>query len=178
MGDVPNQLQNLTIPEQRLIALYRHNSCIVKLHSSFHSASTAQSALKGNCISFPQDVINIATTLPLELDDLCDSLKIIFVGCRTPPKHQLKNILTVRKKKVLEALQWLSQNNPLYRYVTINQSTINKLPEDDIPECLWATMETSTDVEAAENERSSYISDSLIQATESNNTTTIPIISR
>ena len=177
-GDVPNQLQNLTIPEQRLIALYRHNSCIVKLHSSFHSASTAQSALKGNCISFPQDVINIATTLPLELDDLRDSLKIIFVGCRTPPKHQLKNILTVRKKKVLEALQWLSQNNPLYRYVTINQSTINKLPEDDIPECLWATMETSTDVEAAENERSSYISDSLIQTTESNNTTTIPIISR
>ena len=114
MGDVPNQLQNLTIPEQRLIALYRHNSCIVKLHSSFHSTSTAQSALKGNCTSFPQDVINIATTLPLELDDLCDSLKIIFVGCHTPPRHQLKNILTVRKKKVLEALQWLSQNNPLY----------------------------------------------------------------
>ena len=93
-------------------------------------------------------------------------------------KTPTKNILTVRKKKVLEALQWLSQNNPLYRYVTINQSTINKLPEDDIPEFLWATMETSTDVEAAENERSSYISDSLIQATESNYTTTIPIISR
>lgn len=178
MGDVPNQLQNLTIPEQRLIALYRHNSCIVKLHSSFHSTSTAQSALKGNCISFPQDVINIATTLPLELDDLCDSLKIIFVGCRTPPRHQLKNILTVRKRKVLEALQWLNQNNPLYRYVTINQSSINKLPEDDIPECLWATMEISTDVEAAENERSSYISDPLIRATDSYNTTTIPIISR
>ena len=178
MGDVPNQLQSLNIPEQRFIALYRHNSCIVKLHSSFHSASTAQSALKANRISFPQDVINIATTLPLELDDLYDSLKIIFVGCRTSSKHQLKNILTVRKKKVLEALQWLSQNNPLYRYVTINQSTINKLPEDDVPECLWTTMETSTDVEVAENERSSYISNSLIQATESNNTTTIPIISR
>ena len=84
MGDVPNQLQNLTIPEQRLIALYRRNSCIVKLHSSFHSTNTAQSAVKGNCINFPQDVINIATTLPLELDDLCDSLKVIFVGCHTP----------------------------------------------------------------------------------------------
>ncbi|CAF5197773.1 unnamed protein product [Rotaria magnacalcarata] len=69
MGDIPKQLQGLTIPEQRLIALYRHNSCIVKLKSPFHSTSKAQSALKGNCISFPQDVINIATTLPLELDD-------------------------------------------------------------------------------------------------------------
>ena len=177
-GNVPDQLQNLTIPEQRLIALYQHNSCIVKLHSSFHSTNTAQSALKGNCISFPQDVINIATILPLELDDLCDSLKIIFVGCRTPLKHQLKNILTVRKTKVLEALQWLNQNNPLYQYITINQSTINKLPEDDVPECLWTTMEISTDVEATENESSSYIADPLIQITESNNTTVIPLTSR
>ena len=67
--------------------------------------------------------------------------------------------MTVRKKKVLEALQWLNQNNPLYRYVTINQSTINKLPQDDVPECLWTIMEISTDVEAAENEKLSYISD-------------------
>ncbi|CAF4376459.1 unnamed protein product [Rotaria socialis] len=66
MGDMPNELQGLTIPEQRLIALYRHNSCIVKLHSSFHSAATAQSAIKGNCIAFPQDMVNIAATLPLD----------------------------------------------------------------------------------------------------------------
>ncbi|CAF3731061.1 unnamed protein product [Rotaria socialis] len=120
MGDIPKQLQGLTIPEQKLTALYRHNSCIVKLQSPFHSTSTAQSALKGNCISFPQDVINITTTLPLELDDLCDSLKIIFVGSRMPQRSQLKHILTVRKKKIYDALQWLNQNNPLYRYITIN----------------------------------------------------------
>jgi len=178
IGDVPEQLQGLTIPEQKLIALYRNNSCIVKLHSSFHSTSTAQSALKGNCISFPQDVINIATTLPLDLDDLCDSLKIIFVGCRPPQRNQLKNILTVRKKKVFEALQWIRQNNPLYHNVTINQSIINKLPDDDVPECLWTTMEISTNVEAAENERESYIPDPLINASEFNNTTVIPIIPR
>ncbi|CAF4853382.1 unnamed protein product [Rotaria sp. Silwood1] len=118
------------------------------------------------------------TTLPLDLDDLCDSLKIIFVGCRPPQRNQLKNVLTVRKKKVFEALQWLRQNNPLYRNVTINQSIINKLPDDDVPECLWATMEISTNVEAAENERASYIPDPLINASEFNNRTAIPIISR
>ncbi|CAF3690086.1 unnamed protein product [Rotaria socialis] len=134
VGDIPKQLQGLTIPEQKLTALYRHNSCIVKLQSPFHSTSTAQSALKGNCISFPQDVINITTTLPLELDDLCDSLKIIFVGSRMPQRSQLKHILTVRKKKIYDALQWLNQNNPLYRYITISQSTIDKLPDDDVPE--------------------------------------------
>lgn len=178
IGDIPKQLLGLTIPEQRLIALYRHNSCIVKLHSSFHATSTAQSALKGNCISFPQDVVNIATTLPLELDDLCDSLKVIFVGPRTPQRNQLKNILTVRKKKVFEALQWLKQNNPLYRNVAIDPLAMHKLPDDDVPECLWKTMEISTDVETAENERASYVPDSITNTADPNTTAVIPITTR
>ncbi|CAF1390827.1 unnamed protein product [Rotaria sp. Silwood1] len=81
------------------------------------------------------------------------------------------------EQKVFEALQWLRQNNALYRNVTINQLIIIKLPEDDVPECLWATMEVSTDVEAAENERASYLPDPLTNASEFNNTTAIPIIS-
>jgi hypothetical protein len=178
MGDIPNELQELTIPEQRLIAVYRHNSCIVKLHSPFHSVTTAQSALKGNCISFPQDVVNIATTLPLELDDLCDSLKILFVGYQIPKRNQLKNILTVRKKKVSQALQWLKKNNPLYRNVQINQSTIDKLPEDDVPECLWTTMQVSTHVEDGEHERASYIPNPPMNASEVNNTGIVPLTTR
>lgn len=178
IGDVPEQLQGLTIPEQKLIALYRHNSCIIKLQSSFHSTSTAQSALKGNCISFPQDLINIAATLPLDLYDLCDSLKIIFVGCRPPQRNTLKHVLTVRRKKVFEALQWLRLNNPLYRNISINQSNIDKLPDNDVPECLWATMEISTNVVIADNERASYIPDPLINASDLGNTTAIPITSR
>ncbi|CAF0815681.1 unnamed protein product [Adineta steineri] len=176
IGDIPKELQGLTIPEQRLIAIYRHNSCIVKLHSSFHSTATAQSAIKGNCISFPQNVVNIAATLPLELDELCDSLKIIFVGCRIPERNQLKTVLTVRKKKVSEALRWLRQNNPLYRNILINQSVIDKLPDDDVPECLWATMQVSTNIEAAENERASYVPDPCVNAFESNSTATVPLV--
>ncbi|CAF1499018.1 unnamed protein product, partial [Adineta ricciae] len=48
LGDIPTQLQGLTIPEQKLISLHRHNSCVIKLHSPFHTATTAQGALKGN----------------------------------------------------------------------------------------------------------------------------------
>jgi hypothetical protein len=178
IGDVPPELQGLTIPEQRLIAVYRHNSCIVKLQSSFHSASTAQSALKGNCISFPQDIVNITASLPLELDDLCDCLKIIFVGSHTPDKNQLKRILTVRKKKVSVALQWLKTNNSLYRNVTINQSAIDKLPNDDVPECLWTKMQISTEVEIAGNERTGYIPDAIADTTEFNNSEAIPLMTR
>ena len=178
VGDVPPELQGLTIPEQRLIALYRHNSCIVKLRSSFHSVSTAQSALKGNCISFPQDVVNIATTLPLELDDLCDSLKIIFVGSHTPDRNQLKRIITVRKTKVAAALQWLKTNNSLYQHITINKSAIDNLPSDDVPECLWTTMQISTEVETAGNDRASYVPDTNPDKTDLNNGETIPLMTR
>ena len=31
LGTVPSELQDLTIPEEKLILLYRHNSCIIKL---------------------------------------------------------------------------------------------------------------------------------------------------
>jgi len=178
IGDVPKELQGLTIPEQKLIALYRHNNCIVKLNSSFHSAATAQSALKGNCISFPQDVVNIATSLPLELNDLCNSLKILFVGHQPPKKSQLKNILTVRKTKISEALQWLKKNNLLYQNIQINQSRIDNLPDDDVPESLWSTMQISTDIESSENERASYMPNALVNPTEINVTGVVPLITR
>lgn len=51
LGDIPIELQELTLPEQHLIALYRHNQCIIKIESVYHSVETQQSKLKGNCIS-------------------------------------------------------------------------------------------------------------------------------
>ena len=100
LGAVPSELRDLTIPEEKLISLYRHNSCIIKLHSPFHSATTAQAALKGNCITFLQNLSSVATSLPLALDDLCETLKVIFVGSQPPKRLQLKRVLTVRKKKI------------------------------------------------------------------------------
>ncbi|CAF4871899.1 unnamed protein product, partial [Rotaria magnacalcarata] len=72
LGDVPTELQGLIIAEEKLISLYRHNSCVIKLHSPFHSTTTVQSALKGNCITFLQNIPNIVNSLPLRLDDLYD----------------------------------------------------------------------------------------------------------
>ena len=158
--------------------MYRHNSCIIKLQSPFQSAAAAQSAIKGNCISFRQDVVNIAATLPLELQDLCESLKIIFIGYHAPQRNQLKHILTVRKKKSSSALKWLKCNNPLYHGTAISQSIVGQLPEDDVPDCLWTTMQISTDVDAAENERISYAPTLEYNLSKSNDSTTAPLLPR
>lgn len=99
------------------ISLYRHNSCIIKLHSPFHHHSTAQTALKGNVITFMQNVPNIVASLPLDIDDLPDTLKIVFVGSQTPNRVQLRRVCGVSRKKVYNALMWLKSHNHLYQMI-------------------------------------------------------------
>ena len=82
IGDVPSVLKDLTIPEMRLIARYRHNNCVIKLRSFSNDGNSAQSALKGNVVTFVQHLSNIAKTLPISLNDLCSEIKVIFVGIK------------------------------------------------------------------------------------------------
>ena len=77
--------------------------------------SLAQAALKGNVITFPQNVSDIARSLPLSPYTLPEIIKIIFV-CRTfPKKDQIRSILTVRRDIIRKALIWLNKNNILYK---------------------------------------------------------------
>ena len=137
IGDVPCVLKDLTIPEMRLIARYRHNNCIIKLRSFSNDANSAQSALKGNVVTFVQHLSNIAKTLPISLNDLCSEIKIIFVGTKVtvdmsihfyfsfiatfslqaPDRYNLRQVLTVRRENVSNALKWLKLNNRLYQDV-------------------------------------------------------------
>ncbi|CAF3989282.1 unnamed protein product, partial [Adineta steineri] len=174
-GDIPGESQGLTIPEEKLISLYRHNSCIIKLQSPFHSATTSQTALKGNCITFLQNVPDIVSSLPLKLNDLCDTIKVIFVGSLPPQRIHLRKILTVRKKKIIQALQWLKKYNILYQNIEINLENIAQLPEDDIPESIMSTMEQKISDEEIQSERVGYVPDPLSNLTDYTTSDTIPI---
>ena len=178
LGDIPAELQGLTIPEEKLISLYRHNSCIIKLHSPFHSSTTAQTALKGNCITFLQNVPNIVNSLPLKVGDLCDTLKGIFVGAHPPERIHLKKVLTVRKKKIIQALNWLKKHNVLYRNIDINLENIAQLPEDDVPECIMSTIEQKLGDEEILSERVGCVPDLLSNPAESTTLDSIPINNR
>ena len=101
----------------RSISLYRHNSCVIKLQSPFHHHSTAQTALKGNVITFMHDMPNIVQSLPLDVDDLCDTLKIVFVGAHVPNRVQLRTICGVSRERIRNALLWLKKHNHMYRTI-------------------------------------------------------------
>ncbi|CAF1390721.1 unnamed protein product [Didymodactylos carnosus] len=159
IGDVPDELKVLSIAELKLISVYRHSRCVAKfVTKKSRDPSTQQSKTQGNVITFPQDVPEIVRKLPLSLNDLCDSIKIIFVG-ENPPEKKEFAVFRVRKQKVLSALKWLKKYNPFYEDVNIDMDNVGQLPEDDVPVSLLQTMHVTTDVQAATTERSSYVPD-------------------
>ena len=48
----------------------------------------------------------------------------------------------------------------------VDEANIEKLPENDVPECIWSTMERLTNAANAEAERAGFIPDPLTTAAE------------
>jgi len=66
------------------------------------------------------DVPNIVESLPLDVDDLSDTLKIIFVGAQIPDRVHLRKICAVSREKIRKSLLWLRSYNHMYRTVPSN----------------------------------------------------------
>ncbi|CAF2856950.1 unnamed protein product [Rotaria sp. Silwood2] len=157
IGDVSQDLQELTLPEQKLIALYRHSSCVIKLFSITGDPSLAQTTLKGNVITFPQNISDIARCLPLSPNILPNIIKIIFVDQTLPSKDHVRSILSIRREIIRTALIWLYKNNILYKDINIDHLLIDTLPINDVPDCLWNTMSLLDESQSCNVERSSYV---------------------
>ena len=101
----------------------------------------AQTALKGNVITFPQSVSDIARSLPLSAQRTTRSDQdYLRWSNNAPNKEQARSILTVRREIVREALIWLHRNNILYQNIFIDHLLVNKLPVNDVPDSLWDTL--------------------------------------
>ena len=63
----------------------------------------------------------------------------------------------------------------------VDEANIDKLPENDVPECIWSTIERLTDVADAEAERAGFIPDPLtaaVERSEHSETENIPMNAR
>ena len=159
-GKCPVELQGLTVVEKILIAAYRTSLCIIKL-KEVAGKGTDQKSLRGNSISFPQDIETITSNikeraLPCDVDDLTDVIKVVFVGSKPPTRRQLHNVLYVRRKKVVDALKWLKLHHPQYSNIPLKMSKIRKLPKNGIPPSIWNTILHDTDEEFKSSRRSHY----------------------
>ena len=101
-----------------------------------------QRGYSGHCINLPQNVNELAHSLPRYPKDL--SVIIVKVKGRN---DTFKDVNV--RRQVFDALIWLKQNNFLYKDITINEEALNSLPENDIPSDLL-TVESEEDLLSGE----------------------------
>jgi len=128
-SQVPNELSDLSQAEEMLIAR------ALPFMNIYCKPEGGQRAYKGHVITFPTDIQIVANILPNLLEDI----PIIRVTSCENYKSR------VPRDKVLVALSWLVENNPLYRDVIIDQSRLNSLPIDNDVSCNLVNIEDQID---------------------------------
>ena len=117
---VPCQLQGLTQLEEMLIARALPIMTV-------YIKPGGQRGYSGHCINLPQNVQELALTLPRYPKDLT------MIVVKMKGKDNSFKDVSVRRQKVADALLWLINNNPHYKDVKINQHSLNNLPDHGVP---------------------------------------------
>lgn len=130
-GQTPDCLKMLNSIEESLICRYRLSCKIYKIYSNNH---LSQNKIKGNIISFAQNVDDFLECVPNNIQ--LENIQILFIGPTKPSSDTLKNTFSVRKQLIIDALLWLKTYNPLYKNVKINETFLSSLPTNDIPDIL------------------------------------------
>ncbi|KAJ7883644.1 hypothetical protein B0H14DRAFT_2211243, partial [Mycena olivaceomarginata] len=103
IGEVPDELKDLTFLEEQCIARARATRCMYKLTLG----PTGQFSARGNVCILPQDTASIISAMPVPLFRLRDEICVILVGSPgTEVTHDMlkKSPLLVRREKIRTAL--------------------------------------------------------------------------
>lgn len=129
----PDALKDLTLTEEYLVAKSHPVGVVVKLRPGGQTSPANYRALRGHFIVIPQDPKPLLQILPSPDLDFTELVKVFWLGKNSPTDIDLKPFFTVRKHKVLAALRYLVQHNPLYGDVTIDHSVVDHWPDEFIP---------------------------------------------
>ena len=103
-------------------------------------------AYKGQCLNIEQDVQQLATKLPLAVNNL----PVVWIRKQNQAIPSGYRDFRVRSGAILEWLRWLKQNNPLYAHIQIDMDAIASLPQDgDIIDRVKQVLEREEEKEAA-----------------------------
>jgi hypothetical protein len=129
----PDALKDLTLTEEYFIAKTHPVGVVVKLRPGGQTSPANYRALRGHFIVIPQDPKPLLRILPSPDLQFTELIEVFWLGKRPPTDADLQPFFTVRKYKVLAALRYLVQHNPLYGDVTIDHSAVDLWPDDFIP---------------------------------------------
>lgn len=167
IGSIPHELAYLTLPERLLIAKYFPAAYIIKLYPKKKGARhwdirQMYSGLKGNVSTYQLDQGQIAsmldgTIMPQRAELLAATIGITFVGPKNISDKCIPGNFKVRRARVRRALEWLKENNPLFANITISETRLAELPENDVPYELRTTAKISSDIDKLHSEQEGYV---------------------
>ena len=127
VGEIPDELKDLTYAEQLLIARVRHNRCIVKVSSCMFK-------MRANAISFSNPMPKIYNVLPPPIEEMDEVLAFIYTGpCKPTTADFQRTPLLVRRLKVSKALLWLKLNHVDCYDCEISEENLASYPEEGPP---------------------------------------------
>lgn len=147
-SSVPPELQGLTQIEEMLIA---RALPIMRVYVK----PGGQRGYSGHCINLPQDVTELASSLPRYPKEV----PLVVVSMKGKG-NTLKDV-TVRRQRVQNALQWLITNNPQYKELKIDLDSLNSLPENGVPPDLQTVEIHDTGLDNS-NDETSFIDSELV----------------
>lgn len=128
IGEVPQELQDLTWTEKMLIARVKHNFCVIQVKSS------QMHKMKANAISHSIPMPKVYQSLPPAREELDEVLAFLYIGPNKPTEKEFKRTpFLVRRNKVAKALEWLKLNHIDYQDLTIAYDKLEEYPEDMPP---------------------------------------------
>ncbi|KAK0466110.1 uncharacterized protein EV420DRAFT_1261422, partial [Desarmillaria tabescens] len=130
-GSLPECFRDLTWVEEMACGIYR---CTCHVTCLFHSGAEDQPRVShGNTCAHDLNFVSTASVLPRVPADLKGMLSVVFLGPKQSNKDCLKPMYRIRKDKVWDFLQWLSENNPLYKKIRLSRAHLELYENDEIP---------------------------------------------
>ncbi len=130
----PPAFDGLSMAEEAAIARAHPVTSILKLRPNRGFNPTAYHAIKGHVVLLPQNPSPLLSLLPSPEIALHDLIRVVWCGKGRPTDYDLRHFVQVRRQKILDALTWLQEHNPLYRDIVINHDMLETMPDEFIPE--------------------------------------------
>jgi uncharacterized protein YdcH (DUF465 family) len=126
-GELPNELKDLNLIEQRCIAPYNCITSIIRLKRGFGN----QYGTIGGVAHVHNDVGKFYRILPVH--PLDTQILNVFIGGKTDFTELPEgyNAFKLRPQRVKDALHWLKANNPLYSQIILDFDEMDKFVRDN-----------------------------------------------
>ncbi|KAJ8517278.1 hypothetical protein ONZ45_g5520 [Pleurotus djamor] len=142
LGEVPDVLKMLTLPERILLSPYLSAAYVVKLYPKANAAylnpDQLNAGMRGNVTSYPLDRKGVQEMIvqnqyPRPLAILAGTIGITFIGFNGKPTRSLPHMFHVSRSRLEAALMWLMANHPFYAQACIDSDALAALPDDNVP---------------------------------------------